>query len=221
MLRIGLLTIGQSPRRDIMEDIADILIGSSVVEAGALDRYTLREIRDTLYPEPGYAPYVTRMRDGREVTVSKEKIIPLLQMRIHEIEDRVDIIVLMCSGEFPRFRSMKPIIYPGNLLKSIAVSIMTPGGRLGIVVPLEEQISYAESQWSMYTRDLKIVPVSPYTAWERDFRRAAEKLLDRELVIMDCIGYNYRQKRIIYKIINKPVITVRGILRGILTEIIQ
>lgn len=221
MLSIGLLTIGQSPRKDIMEELADVLVGAEIIEVGALDGYTLRKIEETLYPEPGYFTYVTRMRDGREVRVAKEKIIPLLQRKIREIEDKVDMIILLCSGRFPRFKSIKPVIYPSNLLKGVALSIMTPGGKLGVVVPLEEQVHHIRSLWHMYTSDVRVAPVSPYTATEEGLRRIAETLMDRELVIMDCIGYSYKQKRIMHRVIRKPVITVRGILRAVLTEIIQ
>ncbi len=221
MLRIGLLTIGQSPRVDIMEELGEAFVGAYVVEAGALDGYTREEIEASLYPEPGYDTLVTRLRDGNQVSVAKEKILPLIQRKIYELEDRVDLIILLCSGEFPRFKSMKPLIYPDHLLKSIATTIMTPGGRLGVIIPLEAQRYYAKNKWSKYTGDLRIAVASPYKGSEEDFRKAAEEMIDRELVIMDCIGYNYKQKKIVQRIVDKPVITARGVLRSLLNEIIQ
>jgi protein AroM len=73
-MRVGTLTIGQSPRNDIIPDLKEIL-GKEVelIEKGALDGLSGEEINE-LSPKPGDYPLVTRLKDGIEVKVGKKYI---------------------------------------------------------------------------------------------------------------------------------------------------
>jgi protein AroM len=73
-----------------------------IFEAGALDDLSLEEIIGKLAPKQGETLYVTRLRSGLEVKISKERIIDLMQKKIELLDSRgVDIIGILCSGEFP------------------------------------------------------------------------------------------------------------------------
>ncbi len=219
---IGFLTIGQSPRTDVMEEIGEALVGAAVVEKGTLDGYTFEEIERKFGPKPGETTYVTRLNDGRQVKVAKEKITTLLQQKIYELEnEEVDLIILLCSGEFPILNSRKPLIYPDRLLKTLASEMIDRSMPLGILVPLQEQEGYAKTRWRELTEELVVAHASPYTGTEEEFREAAEKLYSSKLVVMDCIGYTYRQKRIIQRGVDAPVLTVRGALHSLITSIIK
>ncbi len=219
---IGFLTIGQSPRTDVMEEIGEALIGAAVVEKGALDGYTPKEIERRFGPKPGETTYVTRLKDGRQVRVAKERITSLLQQKIYELEnERVDLIILLCSGEFPTLNSRKPLIHPDRLLKTLASEMIDRNMSLGILVPLQEQEEYARTRWVESTDKLVVAHASPYTDTEEEFMEAAEKLYGSKLVVMDCIGYTYRQKKIIQRGVGAPVLTVRGALHSLITSIIK
>ena len=103
-----MVTIGQSPRNDVTSDIKDIL-GSKIeiIECGALDELTLEDIKK-LEPKKGEYVLVTRLRDGTQVKVSRNKIIQRIRECIRKIENYVDIIVLLCTGEFPEINSKNP-----------------------------------------------------------------------------------------------------------------
>ena len=62
--RVGMITIGQSPRPDVVPEVV-ALVGRpmTVVEAGALDGLSLAEVR-RLAPGPMDDTLVTRMQDG-------------------------------------------------------------------------------------------------------------------------------------------------------------
>ena len=102
MKKIGAITIGQAPRTDVMEDLDDILRGDvELIQAGALDLLTLEEV-ETLRPDGTGNTLVSRMRDGTGVMLQEQKILPLLQQRIHDLEEQgVSAILIMCTGEFP------------------------------------------------------------------------------------------------------------------------
>ena len=61
---IGMATIGQTPRIDVVPAMERIL-GPEVktIQAGALDGLTSHEI-SALAPAPGEQPIITRLRDG-------------------------------------------------------------------------------------------------------------------------------------------------------------
>jgi len=76
---------------------------------------------------------VTRLREGTQVKVSRNKIIQRIRKCIRKIENYVDIIVLLCTGEFPETNS-KNLIKPSTPLYNVVLGLL-PKGRLGILIP--------------------------------------------------------------------------------------
>src|SRR4029434_11109079 len=88
MTTVGLITVGQAPRRDVVPDMAAILGGDvEIVEAGALDGLTRAEM-EPLAPEGDDEILVTRLADGSSVFVGKSKMISRIEDKIGVLEDR-------------------------------------------------------------------------------------------------------------------------------------
>ncbi len=211
-MKIAFITIGQSPREDVMGELKSFLNGVEYFELGALDGLTPSEIEE-LKPRAGEIEYVTRLVTGEEVKVSKERIERRLQEIVDKISDTADLIVILCTGDF-NLNSPKPIIYPGNLLKAI-VSSLSPK-KLGVIVPSINQIEYAVERWKKYCADLKVVAWSPY---EGGREADLSSLLDRDLVVLDCIGYTLNHKAFVRESVNKPVILPRSLLGLFIEEL--
>jgi len=222
-VKVGFLTIGQSPRVDILKDLRGLLPkGVEIVEAGALDDYDEEYIRANLAPTEGDVVYVTRLRTGAEVKVSKSKLIPLLQKKIDYLNSvGVDLIAILCTGEFPEFSSNVPIIYPEKALKGLASSLKLQGS-VGVLIPDQAQVDYAKSKWREFFNDITVYPVSPYISTIKDFVNVAEKLSSSgvSLVVMDCMGYTLEQRDVIRRIVRKPVIASRTVLARVLVELL-
>ena len=78
MTKVGLITVGQAPRSDVVPDMAAILGGDvEIAEAGALDGLTLPLIA-SLAPEGDDEILVTRLADGSSVFIGKTKMIPAI-----------------------------------------------------------------------------------------------------------------------------------------------
>ncbi len=223
-MRIGFLTIGQSPRVDILKDLRELLPSwIEIIEAGALDDYDEVYIKENLTPSEGDVVYVTRLRTGAEVRISKSKIIPLMQKKVDYLNAvGADLIAILCTGEFPEFSSRVPIVYPDRVLKSVASGLRLQGV-VGILIPDQAQVDYATRKWSEFFREVIVYPISPYSSTLRDFVSVAEKLSlsGVSLVIMDCMGYTLEQRNVIRKIVRKPVITSRTVLARALTELLD
>ncbi len=218
-MRIGLITIGQSPRVDVVPEIKEVLrdVEVKIVECGALDKLSRDEIR-TLAPGEGEYVLVTRLRDGTEVKVAREKILPLIQGCIDFLESSVDVLGLLCTGEFPELKSRKLLLEPSDLLLKVVESFRV--SKLGVVVPDPKQVDLTRRKWRGVTPDLKIVSASPYTGTLEELRKASEELSDRDLIVLDCIGFSTEAKRVVAAASGKPVLIPRTLMARVLRELL-
>lgn len=223
-MEIGVITIGQSPRPDITSDLRRYLSRDVViVEAGVLDGLSRKYIEEKMHPSEEDIVYVSRMTDGCQVKLAKNKIIPIMQRAIHQLEGKgLELIVIFCTGDFPEFNAKVPLIYAGEVLKGL-FSGFRCHDNVGILVPLEEQISYAREKWGGCFENLTILYGSPYTSTKSDFRAVAERFKESSvrLVIMDCMGYTFYQKHILREYANLPVVSSRSALIRFLNELLE
>ena len=220
--KVGMVTIGQSPRVDVVPEMKGILGPRvQVMEAGALDGLSLEEVKK-MAPVAGDYILVTLMRDGTPVTIGKSHILPRMQNCIDDLTKKeAELIILLCTGEFPEFTSEKIIVRPDRLANSVIRGIL-PEGTLGVVTPLSDQTSQLSHKW--VTPGLKVIVESamPYGARE-EITYVAKKLASQsvDLVVLDCIGYNLKMKETMRKIMRKPVNLSRSILARTVKELLD
>jgi len=221
-MRIGMVTPGQSPRDDIVPEMRNYLNERvEILEAGALDDISEEEVAQRLSPESDSDLLVTRMRDGRSVTVSEAKIAPLVQHCLEKLErEGVTIISLLCTGNFPTLRAERLLIKAGDLFTAVVRNV-AHGGRMGVMIPNAAQAGRAQEKWGTVGLEIKIGEASPYQSVEA-IEIAAERLRDEELnlIALDCLGYNERMKKLVRNITNKPVVLPRSILARVLQELL-
>ena len=216
-MKIGMITIGQSPRNDVVTEIRDILGPVEIVERGCLDELTKQQI-ESLKPREGEPFLVTLLRDGSSIQVSKEKVTNLLQQRIKELERDVDLIVLLCTGDFANLQSKKLIIEPGKLIRKLIQGMLTKEEKLGVIIPSVEQMEQTKKKWA--AENLVVAVASPYENQER-LRDAAKALQakDVRLTVLDCVGYTRQMKQYVQEITGKPAILSRTIAARIAREL--
>ena len=234
MYKIGMITIGQSPREDIISVIRNHLTQEvEILQRGALDDFDLSKVAE-LRPRAGQSILVTKMRDGTEVKVTHEKVLPLVQKGIETlVEEGVELIVLLCTGEFPELEAERMILHPGKLLRGV-VTALANGARLGVVMPSASQVPSAEERreerWG--GSDVVVTSASPYLFAEqagvepeiraREWKRAAEELKERgvDLVYLGCMGMDEEMKRIVQQVTQKPVILASSVVARMIDELI-
>lgn len=208
-LRLGLLTLGQAPREDITMDLKKLLPGVEFIEKGLLDGLTREEVVREFY-QRGDIVYPTRMKDGSEVKLSRSRILGLVEKRLKELEKNgVNLIVLLCTREFPQYVVEVPVIYPGELLRGI-VSSLKIGGVLGVLAPSEEQVPYLEDIWSKVHGEVEVVYISPYTSTRERFIEIGRKLksMNVSMVVMDCLGYTLEHRDILRGVLGSKAIII-------------
>jgi len=210
---IGFLTIGQSPREDVVPEIARLLNRDvRIVERGALDGLTRPEILK-LAPEKGDLALITRLRDGSPVVVGKKKIVPLLKRQTRLLtEQHVRPIALLCTDEFPAFGPRGILLLPSRLLFRATVTLLKRG-KLGIFVPLESQKEAAKKRWQKTGLGLVVETLNPYRG-SPPYGAAVERMRGEkvDLVVFDCIGYTIRTAKEIEAGLKKPSLSPRTVL---------
>ena len=148
MIKIGAITIGQSPRDDVVGDILPIL-GEEVtlLQAGGLDGLSREEIQG-FAPGPSDYVLISRLRDGSSVVFAERYILPRLQRCIETLEDQgAQLILFLCTGDFPPvFHSKVPLIFPCKVLNGL-VPALASRGKIAVVTPTQQQVAQSEKKW--------------------------------------------------------------------------
>ncbi len=220
MKKIGMLTIGQAPRGDILPPLIEILgDGFEIVEAGALDDVTSEEI-DQIEFEPDDYLLVSRMRDGTEVMITKRFILPRLQEKLRRLEEQgVGLTVIMCTGRFPKFESKGLVVTPQEILKGVLEATLKRG-RLGVVYPAEEQMHMAETTFGREGVEVYADFLSPFEG-ESDVEALADRLADQDLdlILLNCFGFSSNVKAAVAERTSKPVILSNTLVARVLKEL--
>jgi protein AroM len=222
MSAIGLVTIGQSPRSDVVPDMAAV-IGPAIEvrEAGALDGLTRAEIA-ALAPTGGDEILVTRLTDGSAVFVGKEKIVRLVEARIAALErGGAMLTALLCTGAFPKLHATRPLIQPHPVLLGTLRGLSWPG-RLGVLTPSIPHVPQTEARWRRDGFDAVVAPLSPYE--EEDpaaLRRAAEAMREggAGLVVMDCMGFRRKTRDELAGLTGVPVLLANLLVARVIGEL--
>jgi protein AroM len=218
--KIGAITIGQSPRVDVVPEMEAILGPEiEVLQAGALDGLTRGQIAELL-PGPDDWVLVSRLKDGSPVKLGESRILPRIQNCITKLEaEGAELIVLICTGKFPvRFQSTRPLIYPQPILHAVAPQLASHG-KIGVINPDRDQIKQSREIWGKSVATVEAVAGSPYGEIA-EISAAAYCLKGKaiDLIVMDCIGYTTAMKELVREITGKPVILARTIIARMISE---
>jgi protein AroM len=220
MKKIGLLTIGQSPRDDIISNLLDILGNEiEIVQAGALDDLNYSDIMKIPLLKEDYI-LVSRMRDGKEIKVTKKAILPRMQKKLNEIENqRVELTVVMCMGEFPHFNSKGIVVTPQEILKGVLKGFLKKG-KLGVVYPVAEQELMVEKEFGRKGIELYADSISPYMPKNIEEFINRLKKENPDLIFLNCFGFTRELQSKIKLKTGKPTILSNSIIARVIKEFI-
>jgi protein AroM len=218
--RIGLVTIGQSPRVDIVPDIRTALPASiSITEAGALDGLPEAEIL-AHPPASKKQTLCSRLADGTEVQFDKGFAHERLQQVIRTLEDNVALIGLLCSGSFTELTAKVPLLIPNKLLQGYLTALSLPGP-WGMLVPKADQVEPILAELEGWGVDAVGTALSPYAEGDR-LEQAVRKLVDRQVsaILLNCFGFTLKMKARAQAVSQKPVIAVGSMFIHALAELV-
>jgi len=233
--KVGFMTIGQSPREDVIPEIMPLLGGAvTVVEAGALDELSSGEIT-ALSRKKANEVLITRLRNGQSVTLPRPSLLALLQEKIDQLERAgVSALGLLCTDDFPELSSRVPLLQPCRLMAAF-LSGLPPETSVLVVIPLAEQKDLALKKWARIRQlgkkeklalqspeedRLQISLLNPYHLPPALPSSLIEEGRRSSLIVLDCIGYPLSLKKQLSQSTGRPVLLPRSLLARNILELI-
>jgi protein AroM len=218
MKTIAAITIGQSPRREVIDEMRRFLPGVWWTEAGALDGLDAAGITK-LAPADGEFPLVTRLRDGGTAVVGERAVTPLMQRAVDRLAPSADVVLVLCSGRFD-LSSPRPLVFPGLLLGGVARALFA-GRRVLVLTPHQAQVDSQTAHWRARGLDPVVRWASPYG--DADFGAVGREAASSGVVaaVFDCIGYGLRMQAEFAAASGLPSLLVRSVAARIVAELLR
>lgn len=210
--RVASLTVGQAPRSDVLPDIlAHMPFEVEVEEYGALDGLSDAQIA-ALAPQADEYSLVTRLRDGRDVVVSKQRVAERLELLCRSLDSqRYDLVVILSTGLFREFESPWPMVNAQRAMDASIEAVAADGQTVGVIYPLRRQLQ-ENAGYSMPGVSLRFSYADSGIA--ESLREAATDLDSCDLVVLNSVGFTEQDRLVIARHIGKPVILARRIVAG-------
>lgn len=222
--KIGTLTIGQAPRRDITP-ILEAALPKHVtcLHAGVLDGLDDDAIAVRFTPHSGDALLTSRLLDGRAVVMGKPAVGAALQQKIDALEAQgCELIAILCTGEFHGLHSKKAWLVEPDRILPPTLNALVGSRRAGILVPLAAQVASELEKWRGAVQTPVFAVASPYTASESEVATAARSLEAQgaEVILTDCMGYTDWHQAVCARHVTVPVVLSNKLLADLLRNLL-
>lgn len=204
---LDVLCIGQSPRPALEAEIAAAVPGVTVRLRGALDGLERRAL-DALRPQDGADTLFTTLPSGEGITVSKAEVTARLRRLVENADGP---LLLACTGAFKGLPERPGLVQPSAVLNALAEA-MLPRGRLGLVVPLAEQVPTLRAERERPGLEVVAIPLRP--GGDDAARQAAALAMAAmrpDLVLLDCISYTRADKAAFTAALPCPVLLAASV----------
>ncbi len=223
-MRLGVVTIGQTPRIDLTPELAELLPGVEFVERGVLDGCTPDEIA-ALAPTVDDHALTTRLADGGSAIIGEAAVMRRLPAILAALEEEVDAILLACTGPFPPMPSSKPFFVPDRIIAHAVAAAAPQGAPVGIIAPLPEQEDDTRRKFRAVLggdAPVLVAAASPYTGTEERLREAGRELASdgATLIAMDCFGYTAAMRSVVADETGLPVVVARSVSARLAAEVL-
>lgn len=218
--KIGAVTIGQSPRPDLVEPLVQLRPDVEIIEVGALDGLTAAELPNAA--DANY-PLKTRLRDGSLVIVSEAFLKPLMQQAVETAEGQgVQATVLLCAGTFAEVKGVnRPLVKPFDT----AVAVLNSMGvtDIGVLSPIITQERPIRARWTAAGFDARVW-TPPYAIDSKEFTGWLYRMMSNtrslDALVMDYVGHPADYKLVVQEILGIPVIDLGHLALSLIAKMI-
>jgi protein AroM len=218
------VTIGQSPRDDMVPELMRWLPDVEVVERGALDGLSAEQIAELAPTSSDKRFLTTRLADGSSVVLDHDKVVALVQQTVRAVEEGgVDATLVVCTGAFPALEHTRPLLLAERLLSAGVRGLCDRDGVLGVVCPLPEQTETSVAKWSGVATRVEVAVASPYQEdATSSVVAAARDLADRGAgwIVLDCMGYTEAMRAAARRTCEVPVLLARSVVARLAGEVV-
>lgn len=210
--RIIFVSVGQSPRGDLITSILETLdVPIEALEVGALDGLSDSEI-DRFRVKNDEPSIITRMRNGQDIVLSKSRISERMAEIVAKFQPHeFDLVVILSTGLFREFESHCPMVNAQRAMESTVISLASQGDSIGIIQPLAQQVS------DLDISALALFRVSASHAHDGDRDSLAKALLDladADIIVLNSVSFTEADRQMVAKASGKPVVLARRLIAG-------
>jgi protein AroM len=220
--RVGMISIGQSPRPDILSVFGKVW-GKQVemVEIGALDGFTHKDVQ-MMAPKEGDDVLVVRMADGRQHIVGHDSLTPQIQACADILASQnLNAAILLCTGHFQPFHFPVPFIIPQKIVDNTVASLVEAGHSIGVMIPAEDQQGQMRRNFAKNGIDPVFASASPHLGEQGIIEAASQLKQDGiRLIVMHCFGYTPHMRRIVKEVTGKPVLLSTQLVAKVTSELL-
>lgn len=215
---LAILTIGQSPRDDVVPVLQQFLPERvSIHQVGALDELDDHGIAN-LAPRNEWDGIETRLRTGQSVVVSKAGLDALLVHAISGLHDDGPVLFL-CSSAFPAIHGKPGIIQPNELILPI-VRHVASGHLLGVIGP-ESDLPRQPDYWHPHAPGAIFAAGSPHSSPDSLRISGAQLMADGATILfLDCMGFSEDTREMLSSTLGIPVLCATTLVGRLLAEFI-
>lgn len=219
--KLGILLIGQTPRKDYEELFSQCLCdGDELIMEGILDEFSIQDLK--VLGALKNTPVLTTLdRNGNQIVVADHEVVSRMPDKIQGLKSKgADIVVVVCTGKFPEINIDIPVIFPDKVLRYNTKAV-AEGKNVAIFVPLEEQKDQMNSRWVEIGVTPVIHAVSPFTDDVEISQDIIDDLKEKNVavVVLDCMKFGQEAKNKIQASIGKPVICAKTLLIKLVSEL--
>ena len=222
--RVAFFTIGQSPRSDVVPEMARLL-GEHVRidEFGALDGLDAAALA-AMAPRDGQYRFATRMRDGAQIELDAAAAEARLAEVMRQADNAgYDVLVPLCTGTaIAPMRTL--VVEPQQVVDHLVAGLAEHCRKVGLVVPLAEQVDFFHMAVPL-SCETQTVHASPYEAdadqAARNFAEAGKALASCDLIVMHCMGYAARMRAAVAQASGRPVLLSNRLIAQALSQILE
>lgn len=215
--KVGLISMGQFSRAKIEENIVAILEPAfDIVGIGILDGLTFDYIYEHFWPKADESFIVSTMEQGHVVKLAAAHAVKLINEKIEYLEHSgIGCNLLLCTGCFQGLEHKRLLIEPQKVIRAALQALSVR--KVGIIVPEQEQIDDSFAQYEAFSPI--VVAASPYGDVKDIEKASAGFPADREIILLDCMGFTGKMKNTVEEITGKHVMLPRTLAASLLLNI--
>lgn len=222
--RVAFFTIGQSPRIDVVPEMAEVL-GAHVRidEFGALDELDDAAIA-AMAPRSGAYRFATRMRDGSQVELDSVLAEERLERVMFDADALgYDVLVPLCTGTaIATLRTL--VLEPQQVVDHALAGIARHCRKVGLMVPLASQLEGFHMVCELPCTS-RLAHASPYEPGRARalarFAEAGRELADCDLIVMHCMGYASWMRAAVAQASGRPVLLSNRLVAQSLAQLLE
>lgn len=210
--RIAIITIGQSPRPDLMPEMRAILGEVACDEFGALDGLGRAAILDHAPAAEDFGLFAP-LADGTHVIVEVRFASERAEALIAHVDSLgYDLIVLATTGLFTPFTTRTPLIHGQRAVDAWIAALVVGNARIGVIFPLPRQgVVLAAFGYGTLLQSPHATVEGGHSARLAD---AAASVAGADLILMHSVGYTEAMARQVAEATGKLVVPARRIIAG-------